>query len=147
MYIYIYVSNYIFIHRHTYYSITTSSIHFLNILQRLSRKNGEHRGFGAFAKPCWHRAAPKPPWPRRDPPGMTQLPLEPWWLHHLVGKWWLLVPPGWKMLFYVVFFLGLLEGFFLRFTASWVDNVKDSECEMKTQLILELKKGRSCPSI
>ena len=59
------------------------------------------------------------------------------YLCHLVGK----------CCFMLFFFFGLLEGFSLRFTASWVDNVKDSECEMKTQLILELKKGRSCPSI
>jgi len=65
---------------------------------------------------------------------------EPWWLlvptalehggFHLVGKCCFV-------------FFGFVGRIFLRFTASLVDNVKDSECEMKRKVILKLKKGRS----
>lgn len=50
---------------------------------------------------------------------------------HLVGKWCFV-------------FFGFVGRFFLGFTASLVDNVKDSECDIKRKLILKLKKRRSC---
>ena len=74
------------------------------------------------------------------PPWMTKLPLN----HG--GYWYQLL---WNMVVstwlenVVLFFFGFVGRIFLRFTASLVDNVKDSECEMKRKVILKLKKGRS----
>ena len=138
--LHVYIS--ICIHMHNYYSIMTSSMHVLNILQReipektanteASELSRSRVGTGRLPNRLGQGATPLDD---TTAPGTMVVTLTTW-LENVV------------CCFVFFWFVGR---FFLRFTASWVDNVKDSECEMKrdktcdfgfstTRLILKLKK-------